>query len=93
MPTTIDAYSASEDFLFRGEKFQVVMSFGCVHVRLGSRDCLWGRLEEGDRVRWTDVFSHPHVEGAAEETVREMLRWSREQKARAIAQRKYGCAA
>lgn len=90
MPTTIDAYSAYEDLVFYGEKYRVTVSLGLVSVRLGNEDCAWGRLTENDGVAWTDVFSHPGVTGAATRVVQEMLRWSREQRARESHKHKYG---
>ena len=95
MPTTLNAYAAYEDLHFCGETYRVTVSLGTVDVTLNpghpkSQTCLWGRLEANDGVLWTDVFHHPGVKDAAAQTVREMLRWSREQKAREEHKRKYG---
>lgn len=95
MPTAIDAYSAYEDLVFCKETYRVTVSLGTVDVTLDpgnpkSKTCAWGRLTEDDGVLWTDVFHHPGVTGAAAQTVREMLHWSRDQRAREDHKRKYG---
>lgn len=90
MPTQISPYSAYEDLHFCGNKYRVTVDFGLVYVHLDGKDCMWGRLVENDGVEWTDVFTHPGVKDAAFRTVQEMLRWSRDQRARWEHKRKYG---
>ena len=95
MPTTIDAFSAYEDFSFCGETYRVTVSFGTLTLTLDpgnpkSKTCAFGMLMTGDGVDWTDVYHRPGATQPASGVARDMLRWSRDLRAREDHKRKYG---
>lgn len=92
MPTTIDGYSAYEDFSFCGESYRVTMSFGTLALSTNSKTCALGVLRENDGVKWTDVYLRPGATSPATQVVRDMLRWSRKERQKFDDIRKYGYA-